>query len=76
MNQVRHDNDTLLLHVRFNGRSQELPLTALALDRDATDDQIRAAVTTHLDCLPGALDDHVVARHDHAIVIRPEAVYG
>ena len=65
-----------LLHVRFAGRSHELTLDDLGLKSDSPDAQIRAAVAACLDQPAGALDDHVVVRHERAIVVRPEAIYG
>lgn len=69
-------HDATALHIRFNGRSDELTLGALGLERHATDEAIRRAVAAYYDRPAGALDDHVVVRYEHAIVLRPEAVYG
>ena len=74
MTQLRHDD--LILHVRFDGRSDELPLAALGLDRQATDDQIKEAVARRFDRPADSFDDHVIVRHSNAIVLRPEAIYG
>jgi hypothetical protein len=64
------------LHVRFNGRSDELTLGALDLDRGASDEAIKQAVAAYYDRPAGAFADHVVVRYENAIVLRPEAVYG
>ena len=64
------------LHVRFDGRSDELTLGALHLDRRASDEAIKQAVAAHYDRPAGAFADHVVVRYDQAIVLRPEAIYG
>ncbi len=76
MTQLRNDNVGQILHVRFDGRSEELSLAALALDRYATDGQIKQAVAAHFDRPAGSFDAYVVVRHSDAIVLRPEAVYG
>ena len=65
-----------MLHLRLDGRSAELPLAALGLSLAASDSQIKHAVARHLDRPAEALDDHVLVRHDHTIVLRPEAIYG
>jgi hypothetical protein len=64
------------LHVRFNGRSDELTLGTLHLDRHASDEAIKQAVAAYYDRPTGAFADHVVVRYENAIVLRPEAVYG
>jgi len=64
------------LHVRFDGRSEELTLAMLGLNGDATDAQIRRAVEGHFDLPAHYLDHHVVVRASQAIIVRPEAIYG
>lgn len=64
------------LHVRFDGRSDELTLGALGLNRQADDQSIKQAVARYYDYPAHAFDDYVLARYEHAIVLRPEAVYG
>ena len=76
MTQLMQDTNQQMLHLRFNGRSEELSLAALGLTSEATDEQIRAALAAHLDCSPAALTNHVIVRHQTAIVVRPEAIYG
>ena len=65
-----------MLHLRFDGRSDELSLAALGLTPQATDEQIKDALAAYLDCAPAALANHVIVRHQTAIVVRPEAIYG
>lgn len=64
------------LHVRFDGRSEELPLAALDLGPHATDAELKRALEAHLDRPPGYLETYAVVRHSDAIVVRPEAIYG
>ena len=64
------------LHVRIDGRSQELSLAALKLDASATDGQIKRAVERHLDLRTGYLNSYAVSRTSQAIIVRPEAIYG
>lgn len=65
-----------IVHVRFDGRSEELSLAQLDLNAQSTDVQIKRAVEGHFDLPARALDAHVVVRTSQAIIIRPEAVYG
>jgi hypothetical protein len=64
------------VHVRVNGRSDEIALAALSLQADATDVQIKVAVARHLDLPATALAGHVIVRTSQAIIVRPEAIYG
>lgn len=64
------------VHVRYNGRSEELGLTALDLQDTATDIQIKQAVERHLDLPASSLDHHIVVRTSQAIIVRPQAIYG
>ena len=64
------------VHVRFDGRSEELTLVVLGLNSDANDAQIKRAVVRHFDLPAGHLDMYVIVRTDQAIIVRPEAIYG
>lgn len=64
------------VHVRYNGRSEELGLTALDLQDTATDIQIKQAVERYLDLPASSLDHHIVVRTSQAIIVRPQAIYG
>jgi hypothetical protein len=74
----RHNDTTtdLMLHLRLDGRSDEMPLAALGLTGTETDEQIKQALAARLDCAPSVFDGHVIARHSTTIVVRPEAIYG
>ena len=76
LTQRMPDNAGEMLHVRFEGRSEELSLAALDLDWQATDEQIKRALVAHFDCPPRSFDRHAIVRHEAAIVVRPEAIYG
>ncbi len=65
-----------LLHVRFDGRSEELDLDALALRPEATDAEVRAALARRYDCAVAELDNYVIVREPQAIIVRPVAIYG
>ncbi|MEI6042847.1 MAG: hypothetical protein WCS37_00525 [Chloroflexota bacterium] len=66
----------LILHLRFEGRSEELNLDALNLSRDSSDEQIKQAVATHFDRPARNFENYVVVRNHEAIIVRPEAIYG
>ena len=68
--------DTMQLHVRFNGRSEDLDLDALGLLRDADDTALRAALARRYDCAADDLADYVIVREAQAIIVRPVAYYG
>jgi hypothetical protein len=68
--------ETMQLHVRFNGRSEDLDLGALGLPRDADDATLRAALARRYDCAAGDLAEYVIVREAQAIIVRPVAYYG
>ena len=76
MNVTVRDETRPMLHLRIAGNSASLPLEQLDLCLDVCDEQIKAVVGSYLDLPAGYLQDYVVARHAHTIVVRPEAVYG
>lgn len=67
---------TTTLHVRFNGRSEELDLQALNLHDNPSDKQLRAALARHYDCAVNDLADYVIVREPKVIIVRPVAIYG
>ncbi len=64
------------IHIRFDGRSEELTMATLNLDSNITDIQIKHALTSHFDLPMHYLDNHVIVRTSQAIIVRPEAIYG
>lgn len=64
------------VHVRIDGRSEELTLAMLDLNDNATNEQIKQAIASHFDLPAQALATHVVVRTNQAIIVRPEAIYG
>jgi hypothetical protein len=64
------------VHVRIDGRSEELTLALLDLNDSATNEQIKQAIVVHFDLPAHYLDNHVVVRTSQAIIVRPEALYG
>lgn len=65
------------LHVRYEGRSWDLPLAHLDLGPLSADDEVRAAVAGYLDVPVYKLRVYVVERHTNGnMTVRPEAVFG
>lgn len=68
--------DTVPLHIRFSGRSEDLDLAALGLPADADDAALRAAIARRYEQPLAALADYVVVREKQAIIVRPAAFDG
>ncbi len=65
------------IHVRFEGRSWDIPCADLDLGALASDEQVRAAIAAHLNVEPRKLGAYVVERHANgSLTVRPEAVFG
>jgi hypothetical protein len=68
--------ETLRLHVRFDGRSEDLDLATLGLGHDAGDAELRAALARRYDCRADDLAGYAIVREPQAIIVRPIAFYG
>jgi hypothetical protein len=70
-------NGGSVVHVRFNGRSFDVPLTVLDVRVGSHDGDVKAALARHLEVHPSRLTDYVVDRHGNGnLTVRPEAVFG
>ncbi len=66
-----------VIHVRFEGRSRDIPLSMLDSGNPGTDGDIRRAVARYLDVPERKFAPYVVERHANGnVTIRPEAVFG
>jgi hypothetical protein len=66
-----------MLHVRFNGRSFDLPLRDLALNGGANDGAVKEALARYLEIPARDLDEYVIERHETGNwTVRPEAIFG
>lgn len=66
-----------VMHVRFRGRSFDVPLRELQVGVQASDQHIRAALARYLDLNERDLDQYAVERHETGNwTVRPEAVFG
>ena len=64
-------------HVRFEGRSLDVPLATLAVEAQAPDGEVKRAVARHLEVPEVRLHHYVVDRHESGnLTVRPEAVFG
>jgi len=74
---TRTNETYAVMHVRFAGRSVDVPLSALDIAAGFSDEQIKRAVAGYLEVAPTRLNDYVVDRHANGnLTIRPEAVFG
>ena len=66
-----------VVHVRYAGRSFDVALPALGVSTSGSDEQLKAALSRHLEVPRPALNEYVVDRHTNGnLTIRPEAVFG
>src|SRR5262249_36634099 len=70
-------NQEAVLHVRFDGRSLDVPLGDLDVGASSGDREIKRALARYLEVAEGALRDYTVDRHETGnLTVRPEAVFG
>jgi hypothetical protein len=70
-------NRAAVAHVRFEGRSLDVPLAALGVGEASGDQEVKRAVARHLEVAESRLADHVVDRHETGnLTVRPSAVFG
>jgi hypothetical protein len=66
-----------VLHIRFEGRSTDIPLGDLDIGQHSADGEIKRAVAVYLDVPVEKFRHYVVDRHETGnLTIRPEAVFG
>jgi hypothetical protein len=65
------------LHIRYAGRSNDVPLSVLDLADQSTDTAVLNAVSMYFQIPIAKLTTYVIERHKNGnITIRPEAVFG
>lgn len=70
-------NGGAVLHVRFDGRSLDIPMNDLDVGPRSDDRAIKRALARHLEVPEAKLDDYVVDRHETGnLTVRPDAVFG
>lgn len=66
-----------VLHVRFGGRSLDMPLVSLDLSRHSGDAEVKQRVAEYLEVRTRDLVGLVLDRHPNGnMTLRPEAVFG
>lgn len=66
-----------MVHIRFEGRSLDIPETQLGITTVMSDGAVKEQVSRHLDVSTNRLSAYVVDRRPSGdLIIRPEAVYG
>jgi hypothetical protein len=66
-----------VVHVRFNGRSFDVPIAQLDLAAGFSDEQIKRTLAQYLEVPTPRLDDYTIDRHANGnLTLRPEAVFG
>ena len=69
--------DQRIIHVRFEGRSQDIRFIVLDIGDLSTDQDVRQALAAYLDVPVRRFNGYVVERHANGnITIRPEAIFG
>ena len=66
-----------VVHIRFDGRSLDIPQGDLDVGAASSDNEIKRALARHLEVPEAKLRDYVIDRHDTGnMTVRPEAVFG
>jgi hypothetical protein len=66
-----------VLHLRFEGRSLDIPLRDLEVAQGASDSDVRGRLARYLDVGPQRFAEYVIERHENGNwTVRPEAVFG
>ena len=66
-----------VVYVRFDGRSQDIPLSDLDVGPLSGNDVIKRALARHLGVHEAKFRDYVIDRHETGnLTVRPEAVFG
>lgn len=74
---VARINDGPVLHIRFDGRSFDIPLADLDVGTLSNDVDVKRSLAGYLNVPERKLRDYVVDRHETGnLTVRPEAVFG
>jgi hypothetical protein len=66
-----------VVHIRFEGRSVDIPQSDLDVGAASSDNDIKRALARYLETPEAKLRDYVIDRHDTGnMTVRPEAVFG
>ena len=71
------ESGVVTVHVRFDGRSFDIPLRELSVAAGSSDPVFKNALAQYLDTSARDLDGYVIERHESGnFTVRPEAVFG
>lgn len=74
---INTTNGGAVIHVRFAGRSFDVPTAQFDLGVGSSDAQVKQALAQYLEVPVARLGDYVVDRHQNGnLTVRPEAVFG
>lgn len=66
--------DSRIVHVRFEGKSWDVPFSDLNMGDGSSDRDVREAMAMHLDVPPSTFDTFIVERLSNGnIALQPEA---
>jgi hypothetical protein len=66
-----------VLHIRFAGRSFDIPLSDLDLGTASADADVKRRLAEYLNVPEAKMRDYTVDRHETGnLTVRPEAVFG
>jgi hypothetical protein len=66
-----------VVHIRFEGRSVDVPQADLDVGAASSDNEIKRALARYLETQEAKLRDYVIDRHETGnMTVRPEAVFG
>jgi hypothetical protein len=74
---VQRQDGVNVVHIRFEGRSIDVPQSELDVGAASSDNDIKRALARYLETPEAKLRDYVIDRHDTGnMTVRPEAVFG
>ena len=75
--QTMAEHGVTVVHIRFEGKSLDIPQGDLDVGAASSDNEIKRALARHLEVPEAKLRDYVIDRHDTGnMTVRPEAVFG
>ena len=74
---AERDQGVKVVHIRFEGRSLDVPQSDLDVGAASSDNDVKRALAHYLEVAEAKLRDYVIDRHDTGnMTVRPEAVFG
>jgi hypothetical protein len=76
-NRMAEPKGVPVVHIRFEGRSLDIPQADLDVGLQSTDGAIKRALARFLEVSEAKFRDYVIDRHETGnLTVRPEAVFG